>query len=279
MAMHLSTYLRKVKSTLSLFSLFFIAFLSKSYSRSNLTAHVPNHIFNNMSSEYILSDSIRSNALFDFDNGSIRSLLTIIKNEPGDLLQTSKRKEHVITVNLFYERSTPPNPLKIASDYAITLQANGETSIEMKEAIPLELMHISEALAVLYEGQSLVYPKTIHVNDTLPSASGKLKLIRKIDDTSFLTYEVAVKNRKILRKESIEINGQELEAYIHAYNMEINVKSGGITYLIRTEEVLEWLVPKYGIIKQERRGKEIKPNGLENEKWEHQRIQSIKSLN
>ncbi len=242
-------------------------------------AYVASALPNYYSYKHSISDSVRSATLFDFDNHGINSLLTFIKNEPGDLFQTSKRVDNTIKVKLFYERNTSPNPLKIMSDYDIVMQANGDAVIDMKEVMPLELMHIGEELAVLYEGQALIFPKIVHVNDTLTSASGKFKLVRKIDNTDFLTHEVAVKNRKILKKEILNINGQKLEAYIHAYNIAINVKYGGITYLTRTEEVLEWLIPKYGIVKQERIGNETKQNKLENKTWEYQRVQIIKTLN
>lgn len=247
-------------------TVFLAFFFQKTFSQSALS-----------NSGYILSDSISSVALFSIENNVTNSILSIIKNEPGELLQTCQRVEDsLINVTLAYKRSVPPNPLKLASFYNIRLH-DGVTEIEMREAMPLELMNVNDNLAIMYEGSHLVYPKVIHVNDTLASASGKFFLKRKPQNTNFLTYQVSLKNRQIVRKEIIDVNGQELESYIHSYSMKIDVKFETSDYLSRTEEVLEWLVPKYGIVKQERKGNEI--NNAQNKNLECFRTQFVKSLN
>ena len=259
-----------------------ILFARDTFSKSTLNISISSKLLacvNIAKVENTKSDSVSTTSIFNIENNVVSSILSIIKNEPGELLQTCQRVEDsLINVILTYKRSVPPNPLKLASFYNIRLH-DGATEIEMREAMPLELMNVNNNLSIMYEGSHLVYPKIIHVNDTLASASGKFFLKRKPENTNFLIYEVRLKNRQIIRKEIINVNGQELEAYIHTYSIKIDVKFENSDYLSRTEDVQEWLVPKYGIVKQERKGNEINHGNAVNKNLECFRTQLIKSLN
>lgn len=160
-----------------------------------------------------------------------------------------------------FERQALPNPLIVNYDFDITKIDLDNYEMNIKAAMPFQSLYISSDLETIYEGTHLTYPNMPKVDEILPSAKGELKLQSKANNSHFLSYEIEVNNRKILKKENLSINGKNYEAYIHTYVFiqKTVLKNGQITSILE-ESVTEWLVPNHGLVKQDRVGKFIMPS-------------------
>lgn len=225
----------------------------------------------------LFTDTILSKDLFNFkDSIYCKSNYTFITNESGSMTQqVIKGLNDTTNINLYYLRNTAPNPINIETNYQI-YKTNNSYFVNIKASLPIELLYLDKNLNINYNGNNIEFPQSFLMNEILPSVKGRLDLC--IDKKCFISYDISLSNRKIIKKDLIIASGKILEAYVHTYNIKISTISNNKTFFERNETINEWIVPSLGIIKQERSGNEITDIKNLNQNRNLQQKQTIQTL-
>jgi len=156
--------------------------------------------------------------------------------------------------NYRFEKTSLPNPYSVDYDYHIKRQENGDYLIEMGSVLDPLSMRIDDNVEVTYNGDDIEFPTNIGVGASLKDAKGEYTLaIRKARFA--LIYLVEVTNRQVIGQETIEVDGEEYEAFVITYECRIEKSVNGNTVNARAENIKEWYVPGIGAIAKTRTGK------------------------
>lgn len=179
-----------------------------------------------------------------------------IENSGGTITyQTTRTGTNTLKVNFAFDRNEVPNPLHVYYDFEIRQLANGDFEMDMKGAMPFMFMYIGTETEILYNGTHLSFPNMLTIGEELPSTKGEFTLQSKLDKSRLLSYQVEIKNRKIIKKESLSIDGKSYDAYVHTYDFAQTIITNENRVLsISNEQVTEWLIPNYGLVQQDREG-------------------------
>lgn len=202
--------------------------------------------------------SLLSDGIFDISQTRTMTSKIEFNTENSGGIGTYKTEAvtpNQLKVSYTFERKDTPNPLIVVYDFEIRKMDTGDYEMDMKGAMPFMSMYISENIKTVYEGKHVIYPKTLTVGKKLEDAEGVFQLKNKETHKLLLAYEVAITNRKILETETIHLEGKDYTAYLHTYNFEQKtILNTGKKLSTLQEKVSEWLIPNYGIVKQDRTG-------------------------
>lgn len=221
-----------------------------------------------------LKDSIKSSELFDIVNHTNNSIINFENNDSGILTQTSKHvNTGLSTVSITFKPQSNLKPI-VNNSYSIKKQQNGTIVMDMKAILPLDLLN--KSLEITYAGSDLLFPSEMDLNETLPPASGKFTLKDTKDKSIVLIYDVSISQRKFIGREKIKLQNTEIESFVYVYILKTKVNTEKIPFFEKEEVVKEWIVPKYGIIKQQRNGvQQSLPDKIKTTKSQSQTISSI----
>jgi len=156
--------------------------------------------------------------------------------------------------NYRFEKTSLPNPYSVDYNYHIKKQENGDYLIEMGSVLDPFSIRIDDNVEVTYNGDDLEFPANIEVGTPLKDAKGEYTLtIRKAKFA--LIYSVEVVDREVIGQETIEVDGEEYEAFVITYECRIEKSVGGNPINARAENIKEWYVPGIGAIAKTRIGK------------------------
>ncbi len=148
------------------------------------------------------------------------------------------------------ERESIPNPYYVSYDIPVTTDGDGKSHIDMKLALSPFDLSLNDQVEFDYEGTDLIIPAELKLGDQLPDAKGKYDFL--LDNSVFLIYEVEVENRIVDRKETLTVDGQEMDCFVvtSLVYMHRNSPSGSIHNSV--QKVEDYFLPGYGVIMQNR---------------------------
>lgn len=162
----------------------------------------------------------------------------------------TKKSSSQTVVNVKHEKKGPSNPYKIDFDYFINDLGN-DYQLDMIAIIdPMLTRYDKNKYQLKYDGDKIVYPKSIKLNEKINDANGVFTL--KISDKIAINYEVSINHNFLKSIEKIVINQIEMTAYVYQFNYNCNVKSNQKCINNQKEKITEWFVPDYGIVKMTR---------------------------
>ena len=162
----------------------------------------------------------------------------------------TKKSSSQTVVNVKHEKKGPSNPYKIDFDYFINDLGN-DYQLDMIAIIdPMLTRYDKNKYQLKYDGDKIVYPKSIKLNEKINDANGVFTL--KISDKIAINYEVSINHNFLKSIEKIVINQIEMTAYVYQFNYNCNVKSNQKSINNQKEKITEWFVPDYGIVKMTR---------------------------
>ena len=156
-----------------------------------------------------------------------------------------------------FEKRATPNPYSISYKYNLHNKEDGSFSMDLKSAVePLEL-RIDESIETEFFGDMIDFPQKLEVGNSLPEAEGYC-ILKKKSGKMILMYNIKVTNRKIERIETMDINGENLDAFVISYDYLLE-KSNPYDIVIQKSEhrVTDWIIPSLGIVKQDREGSSV----------------------
>ena len=162
----------------------------------------------------------------------------------------TKKSSSQTVVNVKHEKKGPSNPYKIDFDYFINDLGN-DYQLDMIAIIdPMLTRYDKNKYQLKYDGDKIVYPKSIKLNEKINDANGVFTL--KISDKIAINYEVSINHNFLKSIEKIVINQIEMTAYVYQFDYNCNVKSNQKSINNQKEKITEWFVPDYGIVKMTR---------------------------
>jgi len=157
-------------------------------------------------------------------------------------------------VNYNFEKTGATNPYSVDYSYQIKVEKDGSCAIEMGSVLDPLSMRIDDNVEVTYAGDDLEFPAILEPDMQLKDAKGEYTLT--IREARFgLVYSVAVTDRKVVRQETIEVDGTTYDAFVITYAYNIKKSVEGKTVSARAENVKEWYVPDIGALAKIREGK------------------------
>ncbi len=136
-------------------------------------------------------------------------------------------------------------------DYTYHIERKKEDAsilIDMISVMDPMNFYISDNMTQDYKGDKLTFPKELVVGTDLPKASGTL-----ITSNSSLKIEidVVVSNRKVLKTEPINIDGNSYETFVLSYQVEEKYRAGNNTIVsTKVNQFTDWFTPEYGVLKR-----------------------------
>lgn len=169
--------------------------------------------------------------------------------------------EGITEVNYAFKKKALPNPYNISYKYNIYNKEDGSFDMDLKSAVePLEL-RIDESIDLKFSGDKLSFPNDLKVGSSLTDATGYFDL--KKSGSSIMVYKVAISDRKVIKEEDVNINGEQIKAFVlsSTYSLE---KYNKFDVLIHKSDqtITDWIIPSLGIVKQDREGSSVQ--GMDN---------------
>lgn len=194
----------------------------------------------------------------DFHNISVNFSQTLSEGVSGDgnfkILPLNKE---LTEIQYKFEKRAIPNPYSISYKYNLYNKDDGSFEIDLKSAVePMEL-RIDENIETEFYGDKISFPAKLEVGSALLDANGYC-ILKKKSGKMILMFNIKVSNRKIERKETININGEAHEAFVVSYDYQLE-KSNPYDIVLQKSEhhVTDWIIPSLGIVKQDREGSSI----------------------
>lgn len=166
-------------------------------------------------------------------------------------------------VEYFFEKKAKPNPYKISYTYNVYKKEDGSLEIDLSSAVEPFEMRIDDSVEVEFDGDKLSFPASFTIGQTLPDAEGTFNLYTS-KGRMFLRHDVSITNRKVESKEMISIGTQSIEVFVISHDYTLTKSSQfDVVLLTSKQKVTEWVIPGYGVIKQDREGETLQKNTQE----------------
>ncbi len=147
-------------------------------------------------------------------------------------------------------RKETPTPFNFSYNYSLSKDSDRGYLMDVKGIMSPFYFMINDSVKVSYQGDRLFFPLSFQSGQMLPDAKGvfNLEIGKGIPD---LRYEVSVSDRKVVAGESMAIEGQSYETFLHTCRVTTSKVIGARSMEESDGEWMkDWFVPGFGIVKQ-----------------------------
>lgn len=193
----------------------------------------------------IVNSGFSQNLIKDFNLSS--SNVKVCKAE----VNRTFANDNTESVHYYFDNDTEISPYTVEYKY-VQVNHNEHIELPLKSFLADLDMYFDNGVSIESVGvDKVVTNNTLEIGQSLETANATYEI--KAGSIQLVTYEVEMKNRKVIGEEMFQVEGGNRIAYIIESKLTLSkIQNDGTEFSNTQELVYDWFVPEFGIVKRQR---------------------------